>query len=187
MTLTLVARPQLPEDIIIETATELKREQLLQQKILEWESKQRNESAMKTGKLNAAKGKKEKKTDKGKKEKKTDKRKANTKGSFFFNFLLLKSIKKTVVEAKKASVQQMPEFVVEDKEIVLDYLDMYPAEMVAWKNMEPYYIEAKFCCTLTYNSIEMYVKNSCVLKCSTMHVFAAQETPKNSFSQHYVK
>ncbi|KAF2893015.1 hypothetical protein ILUMI_13155 [Ignelater luminosus] len=126
--LTVVARPQLPEDIIIETATELKREQLSQQKILEWESKQKNGSVTKTIKLDAAKGKNGKDGKNGKNGKK---------------------------DAKRTSKQEMAEFVVEDKEIVLDYLDMYPAEMVAWKNMDPYYIEAKFCCTLTYSSVEI--------------------------------
>lgn len=90
----------------------------------------------------------EKKAKKSKKDSKKDKKKKGKKGNKRSdNESKIESEQKPSEEEKE---EPLPEIVVSQSEIHINYFDLYPAEMVIWKDFEPKYIEANFIVEVSY-------------------------------------
>nr|CAI5830131.1 unnamed protein product [Callosobruchus analis] len=145
----LIAKPTILEEVIMTTARMIRYNEIYERKKQEYEE----QKLKKGGKKDKKKGKK----DKGgsKKDKKSKKGSPKTEKSKD-----KKSHKKYNSEASESNPE--PEIIVKDEEIVIDYLDIFPAEMFYWRSVEPYEISSKLMCTINYRSEEMY-KNTDVL------------------------
>jgi len=47
---------------------------------------------------------------------------------------------------------EQPNITVNDSELVIDSLDLFPAEMEYWRSLEPYYIKDNFTCIVDYET-----------------------------------
>ncbi|KAL1502831.1 hypothetical protein ABEB36_007918 [Hypothenemus hampei] len=68
----------------------------------------------------------------------------------------MKKVKKNSDKDTKSTNE--PTIAVKEDELTLNYLDLYPAEMVYWRSMEPYYIKATFVCLVEYETQKMHKK-----------------------------
>ncbi|XP_050311180.1 uncharacterized protein LOC126746816 isoform X2 [Anthonomus grandis grandis] len=128
--ITLVAQPMVPQEIVEETARKLKYSEIYEMKLKEYTAgKKGGEKKAKKGAKKTTKPATNKDTKKG----------ANSK---------VKS--EATNDDKKDVPADQPNIVITEKELECDYLDYYPAEMVYWRNLEPYYISANFTCLLEY-------------------------------------
>lgn len=125
--LTVIARPEIPPDIIEDQAKAMKVEEM-RKKLLE-------------ARLEAMMNAKQKKKGKEKKEEKKEKKGKKKKKE-----------KKVVVEKV---VQESGEVEVADNLVVLNYTDYFPAEMCIWRSLEAYSIESGFVCTVRYHNRDM--------------------------------
>ncbi|VEN61858.1 unnamed protein product [Callosobruchus maculatus] len=147
----LIAKPTVPEEVILTTARMIRYNEIYERKKQEYED-QKIKKSLKKGKQDKKKGKKDKDGSKKDKTKKGSPKKEKPKDK--------KSHKKYNSEASESNPE--PEIIVNDAEIVIDYLDIFPAEMFYWRSVEPYEISSKLMCTINYRSEEMY-KNTDVL------------------------
>ncbi|KAJ8964226.1 hypothetical protein NQ314_005055 [Rhamnusium bicolor] len=135
----LIVKPNTPDEIIMNTAKFLKYSEIYERKKVEYELKRLKDLE----KIS----KKDKKGKKGK----DKKAKENTKS------------KKADKKSKKSPKEERPpEIIVTEKELKLGYLDLYPAEMFYWRNLQPYIINTKFTCNIEYKSENMSRKSETI-------------------------
>lgn len=99
--------------------------------------------------LSKKQGKKGKtpKKPKKKQSKKTESSKQQADISNIFHSLYLLTLNYTLIEK-----DEQPNITVNDSELVIDSLDLFPAEMEYWRSLEPYYIKDNFTCILDYET-----------------------------------
>lgn len=146
VTLTVVAKPEIPDYIIREKVESIKRLEIINKQRTEWRIKQDKLLAIKLAKIEREKQKKEEKMKKQAKKNKGKGKKVKSKEG--------KEELKVENEKLKKKIEPEPEptFEVREEEIVLNYLDFYPAEMVLWRNFKEYGIEGLFTCIVRYET-----------------------------------
>lgn len=131
--LTVIARPEIPADIIEDQAKAMKIEEM-RKKLLE----ARLEAMLNAKQKKKGKVKEEKKEKKGKKKKKKEK-----------NVVVEKVVQDSGEDSEEVEVAE--------NLVVLNYMDYFPAEMCIWRSLEPYSIESGFVCTVRYHNQDMCV------------------------------
>ncbi|CAH1954454.1 unnamed protein product [Acanthoscelides obtectus] len=143
----LMAKPTVPEELVVTQAMIIKYNEIYERRKQEFE-KSKLKKITKKCKNKDKKVKKSKATSKKEKKSKDDSpKKAKSKNS--------RSNKIHNSEASKSDPEET-EIIVNDDDIVIDYLDFFPAEMIYWRSLEPYEISAKLTCTVNYRSEDMY-------------------------------
>ncbi|XP_030759570.1 cilia- and flagella-associated protein 74-like isoform X4 [Sitophilus oryzae] len=144
--LTLLANPLIPKDILDQTAKSIKYQELYEMKLNEFKASQgkkygkQNKNKSKKLSIESTKSKgtvKSKESENSKKGKKTTTPKKKIKNE---------------METDKKDAEEEPVIVIPEKDLEYSYLDLFPAEMVYWRNMEPYYIKANFICKTVYEN-----------------------------------
>ncbi|CAH1155492.1 unnamed protein product [Phaedon cochleariae] len=142
--LILVAKPSIPESIIQDTARSIKYTEIYEkrkQDLALRKLKSRSKGKLKEEKKNIKENKREKKETKSKQKKTESKSKTKMKSQ---------SISKT-----DYTEESHPKIEITESEIILDYLDYYPAEMCYWRTLEPYMLQSKMVCSIDYYSTSM--------------------------------
>ncbi|XP_076253985.1 uncharacterized protein LOC143192492 isoform X1 [Rhynchophorus ferrugineus] len=135
--LNLLSNPSVPKEILEQTAKSIKYQQIYDMKLKEYNERlQKKSSKHSLNKNKKGKAGKSTSTKKAKKDKKESTKKTN------------KTPKTDKIKEK--TTDTIPTITVTDSELTYDYLDMFPAEMVYWRNMDPYYITANFTCHVSY-------------------------------------
>lgn len=151
--ITVVAKPEVPSEVVEDRARLIKTQKMYEAKRMELILKREKEFAAKMAKLLAKQMEKEKGGKKGGKDKKGGKEKKGEKGG--------KDTKKgkSEVDVQKEEIKiempPLPEIVIDENSVVVDYLELYPSELVVWREVVPYFIEANFTCNLTYFDKDM--------------------------------
>lgn len=136
--ITVIARPEIPADIVEDQAKAMKIEE--SRKILIEQTLKAKSTANKA-KVKGKKGKVKKgKKEEGKKNKD-------------------KKTKKSSDHEEFSTEIDLPEDLIQ-----LNYLDFFPAEMCVWRSLEPYSIESDFICTVNYRNCDMCVYKKVTLK-----------------------
>lgn len=134
----------------------MKRLEIINKKRNECRIKQEKLLAIKLAKIENERLKKEKKSKKqGKKQRDKKKKKAKKeKGGKKDKKGKSDTTASDKEERTKAEVKSEPEptFEVKDEEIVLSYLDFYPAEMVLWRDFQEYGVQGLFTCIIRYET-----------------------------------
>nr|XP_022911282.1 uncharacterized protein LOC111422307 [Onthophagus taurus] len=158
--INLIAKPEIPQNIIEDKAKEIRKDEIMKSKIDEIIEKRKREKAAKEA---AAKAKAEKESKKGsKKGSKKDSKKSAKKGK-------KGKAEETDVKEKKPPPEEieepLPEITVDESEIILTPFDFYPTEMILWRDFSPYVIHTTFTIKVTYSesqkSDEIFLKASC--------------------------
>ncbi|GJQ85921.1 hypothetical protein Trydic_g21772 [Trypoxylus dichotomus] len=141
--LYLIARPCVPDDVIEEKARYLKRLQIIEEKrkqILQ-KMEEEKQARLLQEKLEFERKQKlvQKKKNKDKKGKKTDE-----------THEALENDPEPTISIRTEEDEPLPKITVKPAEVRINFFDLYPAEMVLWRDFEPKTIEANFTVQITY-------------------------------------